>query len=140
MDTSSPTSLKQIPVGATHATIQLGATTPKRDYIFVEDAADGFLTLVNTLKRGPAFDTFNICRGEEFSVAELVGLLGAIMGVTIEITHDPKRTRKVDRIQQLGDATKMAKENGWRASLSLHQALERMIGGAGRATASAAAG
>jgi UDP-glucose 4-epimerase len=114
-----------------NCTIKLGNTKPKRDYIFVDDAAAGFVNILGGIPKGDAFETFNLSRGEEFSVAELVDLIGTLMGVDVTIEPDPSRFRKVDRLSQLGDPSKMEKRFGWRARYALRDALAKILSEAG---------
>ncbi len=107
--------------------IKLGNTAPKRDYIFVEDAARGFLEIMGDLVRDAPFDVFNLCRQEEYSVDDLVRIIGDITGNEILIENDPNRFRKIDRMSQLGDASKMKQMFGWKAQNSLRESLERII-------------
>ena len=111
--------------------VKLGNVKPRRDYIFVEDAAAGFVRILQGLSHGQPYETFNLCRGEEYSVDELVGLMGTLMGVDFEIESDPSRFRKVDRLSQLGDPSKMARVFGWSASFTLKEALAQILQDAG---------
>src|SRR5262249_12299005 len=87
--------------------VPLGNITPKRDYIYVDDVADGFVALLEGLHEGKAVDHFNLCTGQELSVGELVSLIGRLLGVNVRVESDPARMRKSDRPQQLGDPSKL---------------------------------
>lgn len=123
-----PDVLRQVDVATQkHVRIRLGNAKPRRDYIFVEDAAAGFVNILSGLDLGGDFEAFNICRGEEFSVVELVEAIGALLNREIVIETDPTRFRKVDRLSQLGDASKMAKWFDWRAQVPFEEALARIL-------------
>jgi UDP-glucose 4-epimerase len=107
--------------------IKLGNIETRRDYIYVDDAARGFIALLADLSSDSSIDIYNICRGEDYTVADLVKLIGELVGVEIEISVDPSRIRKVDRMQQLGDPSKIAARTGWRAQFGLREALSRIL-------------
>jgi UDP-glucose 4-epimerase len=61
------------------------------------------------------------------SVAELVALLGEVMGIDISVSEDPARKRRVDRPSQLGATTRIETRLGFRVSKSLRIALEDIV-------------
>ena len=122
-----PDILSQLSAGVPEVVIQLGNTKPKRDYIHVNDVADAFVALLRGLKAGPDIDYFNICTGKELSVAELVTMMGDLLGVAVKIENDPTRFRKIDRLQQLGSPEKIATERGWKAKISARDALAQIM-------------
>ena len=133
-----PDILAQIGEGAATATVRLGNTAPRRDYIYVDDVADGLIALLDNPGKAP-FEAFNVCTGRDASVAELVELIGEIRGTRVTIETDPARVRKVDRLQQLGDPAKMQRRFGWSAAWPLRDALNAIIVATARAPAEALA-
>ena len=113
--------------GATVATIRLGNTAPRRDYIYVDDVASGLVRVLGGMAGGAPTEIYNLCTGSELSVAELVALIGEIMGVRVTIESDPARMRKIDRLSQLGSPVKMERSFGWRAQWSARDALARIV-------------
>lgn len=129
-----PDILGQIAGGAGDTQIiRLGNTKPRRDYIFVDDAATGFIKVLGGLAAGPVTDVFNLSRGEEFSVADIVEILAAFLGRNVKIELDPSRVRKVDRLSQLGDLTKLQERFGWRPGYALKDSLAQIVREAGLA-------
>jgi UDP-glucose 4-epimerase len=126
-----PDILTQITDGGEVATVRLGNTKPKRDYIYVDDVASGFVTMLSHMLNGPPSDVSNLCTGQELNVAELVNIMGDILGKRIKIETDASRLRKVDRLQQLGDPTKLQSETGWAPAWSAREALSAIIDGLG---------
>jgi len=57
--------------------------------------------------------------------------MGDILGKRIKIETDESRLRKVDRLQQLGDPTKLQSETGWAPAWSAREALSAIIDGLG---------
>lgn len=121
-----PDLMKQMRTGSGPRTVRLGNTAPKRDYIFVDDTAAGLVTILSRMAEGARVEAFNLCSGREVSVAGLTELLGEVMGVQVSVEPDPARMRKLDRLGQLGDPSKMKDRYGWSARLSLRDALREI--------------
>jgi UDP-glucose 4-epimerase len=130
-----PDILEQVARDGRRPTVRLGNTAPKRDYIYVDDTASGFVTVLSHLLEGPSSDVFNLCTGQELSVLELVQEMGSILGKQIAVESDPARIRKVDRLQQLGTPQKLADKTGWTPSWNMRQALTEIITRLGYETA-----
>ena len=107
--------------------VRLGNTAPKRDYIYVDDVADGFVALLEGLHKGEAVEYFNLCTGQELSVHELVSLIGRLLGVNVRVESDPAKMRKVDRPQQLGDPSKLQVRRNWRPRWRIIDALAQIV-------------
>lgn len=132
-----PDILDQMTAGTGDAVVRLGNVKPRRDYVFVEDAAAAFIALLAGLEGGKPFDAYNISRGEEFAVSDIVASMGRLLGIEVSIESDPSRFRKIDRLSQLGDTAKMTNEIGWRAAVDLELALSRIVADKGFALAAA---
>jgi UDP-glucose 4-epimerase len=130
-----PDVLKQIGQGGAAATIALGNTAPRRDYIHVDDVASALVTLLGGLPAAAPFEAFNVCTGRDLSVAELVGQMADLMGVAVTITRDPARIRKVDRLEQLGNPAKLAQRFGWQAQWDARSALAQIMAATGYSVA-----
>ena len=113
-----PDIIEQIPRGQSSVEIALGNLTPRRDYIHADDTSAAIALLARS-RGGPSLDAFNVSSGKDVSVAELVALLGQVMGVAIAVREDPTRKRRVDRPSQLGDTSKIARELGFQPQKSL---------------------
>src|SRR5436189_5447207 len=82
-----PTILAQLHAGAKE--IRLGATSPTRDFNYVEDTVRGFLA-VATCDRAVG-EVVNIGSGREISIGDLVDLLVKITGRDAEGVTDEAR-------------------------------------------------
>ena len=122
-----PDLLDQMTASSNDVTVRLGNTKPKRDYIHVDDVADAFVALVQGLSEGNAVETFNICSGQEETVAGLVEMMGGLLGVNVLIESDPSRFRKIDRLQQLGAPEKISSRRDWHAKITVREALARIM-------------
>lgn len=118
-----PTILSQLHRGAKE--IALGATTPTRDFTFVEDTAAGFLAVASCDRA--LGQVVNLGSGQEISVGDLVKLLVEVTGSDATIVTDEARLRpagsEVERL--LADNTRAREWTGWTPTVSLREGLTR---------------
>lgn len=104
--------------------LTLGNLHPKRDYIYVEDVAEGFYRLGCLAN---AQGVFNLGTGIEYSVQEVVDLLGELLGEPLRVVQDPARMRPVDKPHQRADVSKLEATLGWKPNISLREGLTRWL-------------
>lgn len=104
--------------------IKLGNLTPKRDFIHTSDMANAVHTLLHKIESG--IDTFNLGRGIEYSVTEIVDAFSRELGETIEIEVDPARVRKVERMHLLADVSKLT-SIGWSPLIGIDEGIRTLI-------------
>ena len=118
-----PTILTQLHKGV--KTLELGATSPTRDFTFVTDTVAGFLA-VAACDRALG-NVVNIGSGQEISIGDLVKLLIEVTGSDAEIVTDEARLRpegsEVERL--LADSTRAREWTGWEPTVSLRDGLTR---------------
>jgi UDP-glucose 4-epimerase len=114
---------RQISIG--DRTIQLGNLEPKRDFIHTSDMAVAIIKLLKTFDNG--IETFNLGRGIEYSVIELVKAFEQKIGEKITIQVDPARVRKVERMHLLADISKLKNFIDWEPHISLNQGISTLI-------------
>ena len=105
-------------------TINLGNLTPKRDFIHTHDMANAVKTLLAQEKIG--YDTFNLGRGIEYSVVEIVEAFARQLNEKVEINVDQARVRKVERQHLLADVTKL-KSIGWKPVWGIDEGIKNLI-------------
>lgn len=103
--------------------IILGNLHPKRDYIYVEDAAEGFYRLGCEGTQG----VFNLGTGIEYSVQEVVDTISELLGEPLRVVQDPARMRPVDKPHQRADVSKLEQTLCWRPTVSLQEGLARWL-------------
>jgi NAD dependent epimerase/dehydratase len=117
-----PTILGQLHRGASQ--IKLGATTPTRDFNFVEDTVEGFLAVAQCERA--LGNVVNIGSGREIAIGDLVRLLVDISGREAEVVADADRMRpggsEVERL--LCDNTRAREWAGWKPQVPLEQGLQ----------------
>jgi len=102
----------------------LGNLYPKRDYIYVEDVAEGLYRLGESPS---AVGVYNLGMGVEHSVQEVVDMLSEMLGVPLTVVQDPARMRPVDKPHQRADIAKLRSTLGWSPLISLQEGLRRWL-------------
>lgn len=105
--------------------IQLGNLTPKRDFIHTYDMANAVSRLLKSEIGG--YDVFNLGRGIEYSVTEIVEAFERELKEKITIEVDPSRVRKVEREHLLADVTKLKKKTGWEPEWGIDEGIRDLI-------------
>ncbi len=103
--------------------VKIGNTSPRRDFLFVEDTVDGFLAIAAADR--VVGEAVNLGTGTETSIAELVRVIAELMQVEVELLEDPARMRaektEVDRL--LCDNRKARLYCAWEPRHTLAQGL-----------------
>jgi len=106
-------------------TIQLGNTAPKRDFIHTHDMARAVQMLLERFDQG--IDIFNLGKGIEYSVVDVVDAFSKALGETLHIETDPNRVRKTDRLHLLADISKLEQYTGWQPAISLEEGIKTLL-------------
>jgi UDP-glucose 4-epimerase len=94
----------------------VGDGTQSRDFTFVADVADAFVTAAQSSVVG---EVFNVGTGAPVSVNRLVELLKG------EVVHVPKRPGEPDRTH--ADIAKIRRELGWRPKVSIEEGVRILL-------------
>ena len=106
-------------------TLKLGNLDPKRDYIHTEDMSRAMSALLS--KGVSGYDVFNIGRGIEYSVREIVAAFERQLGEPLTIEVDPARVRKVERQHLLADVRKLKAATGWGPKWDIDQGVATLL-------------
>ena len=99
--------------------------TPERDYLYVEDAVDAYLTVAESLRRPELFGrAWNAGCGEAVSVIDVTRRLIAVSGKDVEPDVQGEGTPHGEIDRQFLDSTAMREELGWQASWDLDRGLK----------------
>lgn len=118
-----PTVITQISNGERQ--LKLGATTPTRDFSYVQDTVDAFIaTLRSDVGLG---EVVNFGNNFEISIGELVTLIAEKMNLEVEITSDAERIRPVNsEVERLwADNSKARELFGWSPKYAGRDGLAR---------------
>jgi CDP-glucose 4,6-dehydratase len=102
--------------------------TPRRDFLYVEDAVDAYLAICDLLDAGRgAGEAFNAGPGEPRSVLEVVELICELAGtgVSPDVRGRGCAAGEIDR--QWVDASKLRAAAGWEPKVDLEDGLRRTI-------------
>ena len=120
-----PTIITQLLAGQTE--IKLGSLTPTRDFNYVKDTANGFMTIADC--DAAIGQELNIATGVEHSIGDLANELIAQINPNAKIVCEAERLRpeksEVNRL--LGDATKLRSMTGWEPHYTFAQGLAETI-------------
>ena len=106
-------------------TIQLGNLSPKRDFIHTSDMASAVNILLKMDSNG--YETFNLGRGIEYSVVEIVEAFERQLNEKINVEVDSARVRKVERQHLLADVSKLKSVTGWEPVWSIDQGVKNLM-------------
>ncbi len=107
--------------------IELGSTTPTRDFMYVEDTAAGMMRCAEV--PGVEGEVFNLGTGGEISVGETAARIQALLGTDRPIDEEASRLRpessEVERL--VADGSKAAARLGWRPGVDFDDGLRRTV-------------
>ena len=106
-------------------TIELGNLEPKRDFIHTYDMARAIFMLLNKFDFGS--DVFNLGRGQEYSVIDVVKEFESQLGEEITIKVDQSRVRKVERMHLLADISKLKAFMNWKPEITLSDGIKTLL-------------
>lgn len=101
-------------------TIRMGTTSSVRDFVAVEDVADG---LVRAAERGRAGEAYNLCSGAGHTVADVLARLLALAAEPIAVERDAALVRAGEVDTLVGSWEKAARELEWRPTIPLDESL-----------------
>lgn len=104
----------------------LGNIKARRDFTYVEDAAKSAIELMK--HKEAEGGVFNSGSGIDYSVEELVYIIGELMGHdNIKIEIDPKRLRPLDVERLQCNYFKLHMLTGWKPLIGIREGLKRTI-------------
>lgn len=119
-----PTVLQQMVAGVDK--IHLGSLTPRRDFTYVSDTADGFFKAA-TADIPLAGQVIQLGTGTDVSIGELVEMARHVTGSTAEIVTEDVRVRPEgsEVMHLLSDPAQALQELGWKPQTTLEDGLRR---------------
>ncbi|MCB9184786.1 MAG: GDP-mannose 4,6-dehydratase [Flavobacteriales bacterium] len=106
-------------------TLRLGNLDPKRDFIHTSDMARAMEALLGAGISG--YEVFNIGRGIEYSVREIVEAFERQLGEPLRIEVDPARVRKVERMHLLADVSKLKRATAWEPQWGIDEGVADLL-------------
>lgn len=118
-----PAIIRQLVGGAMR--VQLGNLFPRRDYIDVADAAQGFRLLGAADDGGDGLLVSNLGTGTAHAVGDVVATIGRAARVALEIVQDATRVRAVDRPVLEASTERLRACTGWTPRITLEESMQR---------------
>lgn len=118
-----PAIIRQLGEGTTR--VQLGNLFPRRDYIDVSDAAEGFRRLGAAEPGEGGAVVSNLGTGVTHAVGQVVEQIAASAGLPLEIVQDPTRVRAVDRPVLEASTQRLRRLTGWVPQIAMQQSMQR---------------
>lgn len=105
--------------------VELTPGHQERDYLYVDDVVSACLDLI-AADPFPAGEIFNICSGKGVSLRDLAGAAVAAAGGDAGVLHwGAKPYRPAESMRVVGDADKITRAIGWRATTTLQQGMKQ---------------
>jgi NAD dependent epimerase/dehydratase len=107
--------------------LSIGTTIPTRDFVYVGDTVDALVQLGSS--RSHSGETFNISTGVDVSVADVVALVGELLGRELKVRTDERRLRpeRSEVFQLLGSSAKLRAAYDWEPRTSLREGVRAVI-------------
>jgi UDP-glucose 4-epimerase len=106
--------------------LKLGNIKPRRDMIYVEDAARACILLSNR-KIGSNFEIVNVSSATDISMSEVVEIIKKKTKRNIIVEIDKDKFRQVDKLFQKGDNSKLHKITGFKISNSIENSIYKIL-------------
>ena len=107
--------------------IKLGSLFPTRDYTFVKDTVNGFISTAES--KSSIGEVINIGSNFEISMGDLAQRISSLLNKDIKIVQDSSRVRPLkSEVKRLGcDNAKAKRLLGWEPQVSLDEGLKETI-------------
>jgi len=106
-------------------TVKLGDPTPMRDFMYIDDHVDAYLTCLDNEKAKG--EVFNFCTGRGVSIKELTDLIAKLIGFEGEISWATIPARPLDIQKLVGSYEKAKRVLGWKPAYMLEEGLRKTI-------------
>ena len=95
--------------------LKLGALDPTRDFSYVTDTAEAFVTVGEVPGSAVLGEVFNCGPGDDVAIGRLAEEITELMGVEADIVEDAQRLRPKDSevMRLVCDATRLRERTGW---------------------------
>jgi GDP-4-dehydro-6-deoxy-D-mannose reductase len=114
--------LDALRVGA--SSVAVGNLSSRRDLTDVRDVVRAYRMLVDSGEPG---EIYNVCTGEDVSMAQVAELMAEIAQAEIEFVPDPLLMRPVDIPVLRGDSQKLKMATGWAPQYNLRDTLADVL-------------
>lgn len=117
-------SLARIEKGDAEPVLKMGNLSVRRDVLDARDVVRAYMMTADKAKPG---STYNVTSGRCISIEQGVRMLVEISGLKVKIVQESSRMRSYDIHQLHGDASRIGKDLGWRAEITLEQTMKDLL-------------
>jgi dolichol-phosphate mannosyltransferase len=96
-----------------------------RDFVFVDDVSEAFVTVALNLRDEDFGESFNVGTGRKTSIAEVAESASKLFGITTPPVYGSMPNRSWDLSEWFADPAKMRDRLGWVATTSFAEGLAR---------------
>jgi GDP-4-dehydro-6-deoxy-D-mannose reductase len=108
-----------------HATtIPVGNLSARRDFTDVRDVVRAYRLLIESGEPG---GLYNVCSGQDVTIASIADGLLALAGTTLAFETDPTLVRPVEVPVLRGDRSRLSAATGWKPEIGLDQTLADVL-------------
>lgn len=105
--------------------VRLGDSTPIRDFEYIDDHVNSYLTCLNNPKAKG--EVFNFCTLRGTSIKQLVNLISELTNFKGEVFWDTIPTRPLDIRELVGDYSKAKRILRWQPQFTLEEGLRQIV-------------
>ena len=111
----------------TSEVLHLGSLDTRRDFTYVSDTVDGFLSAAEA--QGVEGQVYNLGTGRDVTIGEVVQVIGGILGRELPVVQEQGRLRpeRSEVLRLLSDNRKAHTQLGWQPRVSLEQGLAQTV-------------
>ena len=111
----------------TSEVLHLGSLDTRRDFTYVSDTVDGFLSAAEA--QGVEGQVYNLGTGRDVTIGEVVQVIGGILGRELPVVQEQGRLRpeRSEVLRLLSDNRKAQTQLGWQPRVSLEQGLAQTV-------------
>jgi len=114
----------QIENGTQEPEIWVGNIDVFRDFCDVRDVVLAYIRLLETGKKGEAY---NVSSGTAVALGQILERLLSLSGALVEVRVDPEKLRKTDIVRLRGDNRKLREATGWKPAIPLERTLADLL-------------
>jgi GDP-4-dehydro-6-deoxy-D-mannose reductase len=116
--------IAEIEAGRTEPVLHVGNLESRRDITDVRDTVRAYALLAAT---GKSRRPYNVCSGRAHRIADLLDIMLAMARTPVRIVVDTARLRPSDNPVVVGNASRIADEVGWRATIPIEDTLRDLL-------------
>lgn len=105
--------------------VRLGDPTPIRDFEYIDDHVNSYLTCLHNSKA--IGEVFNFCTGRGTWIKQLVELISELTDFEGEVIWNTIPTRPLDIKELIGDYSKAKRLLGWQPKFTLNEGLRQTV-------------